>query len=197
MIELLGPAPKSFSLAGKNSRWFFDRTGHLWKIWGLKYWPLKRVLMEKYRFVESEAVALSDFLMKILEWYPEKRQSAQELLEHPWLKMAKNEKVKMTDEEYENMMEEVRANEQKEKLAQALKGGTFSEVELSDEDLNAADIEGLMSDDDSLSLGHGDSDHERENLFAPGYGKGKALNNSFTGPYTNMDHIHTDKGPNP
>ena len=69
--------------------------------------------MEKYRFVESEAVALSDFLMKILEWYPEKRQSAQELLEHPWLKMAKKEKVKMTDEEYENMMEEVRANEQK------------------------------------------------------------------------------------
>jgi hypothetical protein len=53
-----------------------------------------------------------------------------------------------------------------------------------------------MSDDD-LSLGHGDSDVETEDLFAPGYGTGKALNNSFTGPYTNMDHIHRDKGENP
>lgn len=87
MIELLGPAPKNFSLAGKNSRRFFDRTGHLRKIRGLKYWPLKRVLMEKYRFVESEAVALSDFLMKVLDWYPEKRATAQEMLDHPWLTM--------------------------------------------------------------------------------------------------------------
>ena len=154
--------------------------------------------MEKYRFVEKEATALSDFLMKVLVWYPEDRQSAQELLEHPWLTMAKNDKIKMTDEEYQTMMEEVKANEQKEKLAQALKGGTFSEVGLSDEEMNAADVEDVNSDSgESLSLGHGDEDHQVENLFAPGYGKGKALNNSFTGPYTNMDHIHTDKGPNP
>ena len=32
MIELMGPAPKSFSLCGKNSRRFFDKTGHLRKI---------------------------------------------------------------------------------------------------------------------------------------------------------------------
>ena len=124
--------------------------------------------MEKYRFVEKEATALSDFLMKVLVWYPEDRQSAQELLEHPWLTMAKNDKIKMTDEEYQTMMEEVKANEQKEKLAQALKGGTFSEVGLSDEEMNAADVEDVNSDsEESLSLGHGDEDHQVENLFAP------------------------------
>ena len=32
MIELMGPAPKSFSLCSKNSRRFFDKTGHLRKI---------------------------------------------------------------------------------------------------------------------------------------------------------------------
>jgi len=34
-------------------------------------------------------------------------------------------------------------------------------------------------------------------LFVAGYKNGKALNNSFTGPYTNMGHIHVDKGANP
>lgn len=29
-----------------------------------------------------------------------------------------------------------------------------------------------------------------------GYGRGKPLNNSFTGPYNNMDHIHIDRGAN-
>jgi hypothetical protein len=35
------------------------------------------------------------------------------------------------------------------------------------------------------------------NLFeGGGYGKGKPLNNSFSGPYNNMDHIHVDRGAN-
>lgn len=29
-----------------------------------------------------------------------------------------------------------------------------------------------------------------------GYGKGKPLNNSFSGPYNNMEHIHVDRGAN-
>ena len=29
MVELLGPVPKNFALAGKHSRRFFDNTGHL------------------------------------------------------------------------------------------------------------------------------------------------------------------------
>lgn len=39
--------------------------------------------------------------------------------------------------------------------------------------------------------------NEEYDLFeGGGYGKGKPLNNSFTGPYNNMDHIHKDRGAN-
>ena len=141
--------------------------------------------------------------MKCLTWYPEKRATAQELLDDPWLKMAKNYETKMEDEDYEEMMNKVKELEQKKKLAEALKGDkpeekdSFSEYALSDEEVNGADLESVDSDESDRTLGHGDSDAETEDLFAAGYGKGKALNNSFTGPYSNMDHIHTDRGANP
>jgi serine/threonine-protein kinase SRPK3 len=48
MMELLGRMPKNMALAGKNSTRFFDKTGHLRKIRGLNYWPLQKVLVEKY-----------------------------------------------------------------------------------------------------------------------------------------------------
>jgi hypothetical protein len=33
---------------------------------------LKKVLMEKYKFKEEEAESLADFLLPMLEWYPER-----------------------------------------------------------------------------------------------------------------------------
>jgi serine/threonine-protein kinase SRPK3 len=63
MVELLGPMPKNFALSGKNSRRFFDSSGHLRRIRGLNYWPLHRVLTEKYRFRREESEALADFLL--------------------------------------------------------------------------------------------------------------------------------------
>lgn len=76
-MELLGRMPVTMSLSGKNSKKFFDRTGHLRRIRGLNYWPLKKVLMEKYRFKEREALEFADFLKPMLEWDPEKRATAQ------------------------------------------------------------------------------------------------------------------------
>jgi serine/threonine-protein kinase SRPK3 len=55
MMELLGRMPKNMALGGKLSKKFFDKTGHLKKIRGLKFWPLKKVLIEKYKFKEREA----------------------------------------------------------------------------------------------------------------------------------------------
>jgi serine/threonine-protein kinase SRPK3 len=60
--------------------------------------------MEKYRIKEEEAEALSDFLVPMLEWYPEKRATAQQMLKHPWLDMQPNYEYKYTDREYEVMM---------------------------------------------------------------------------------------------
>ena len=76
MMELLGRMPKNMAVSGKNSKKFFDSQGHLRKISGLNFWPLKKVLMEKYKIKENEAKALSDFLLPMLEWYPHKRATA-------------------------------------------------------------------------------------------------------------------------
>ena len=64
--------------------------------------------------------------------------------------------------------------------------------------MNGADVDDFLSScsESDAPLGHGDSEDEIVDHFAPGYKNGKALNNSFTGPYTNMGHIHVDKGPN-
>lgn len=76
MMELLGRMPKNMALSGKNSKKFFNSAGHLKRISGLNYWPLRKVLMEKYRIKEEEAVSLAEFLLPMLEWYPEKRATA-------------------------------------------------------------------------------------------------------------------------
>lgn len=44
------------------------------------------MLLEKYRLKDSEARSLSSFLECMLKWRPKDRQSARELLKHPWLK---------------------------------------------------------------------------------------------------------------
>lgn len=120
MIELLGPMPKNFALSGKNSKRFFDSSGHLRRIRGLNYWPLHRVLTEKYRFRPEESHALSEFLHLMLEWYPDKRATAQEMLEHPWLKMKRNDNFKLSDEEYEKMMIDIKNKEEAEKKKKEL-----------------------------------------------------------------------------
>jgi serine/threonine-protein kinase SRPK3 len=55
MMELLGRMPRKMALGGRLNRRFFDRTGYLRRIRGLSYWPLKKVLCEKYRFKVKEA----------------------------------------------------------------------------------------------------------------------------------------------
>jgi len=87
MMELLGRMSRETALAGTRSRRFFRRNGTLRKIQSLSYWPLKKVLTEKYRFCEKEARALSDFLEPMLRLDPNKRATAQEMLRHPWLQM--------------------------------------------------------------------------------------------------------------
>jgi len=80
MLELLGRMPKNLALSGKNSRKFFDSKGHLRRISGLNFWPLKKVLIEKYHIKEDEATALSDFLLPMLSWNHESRATAEEML---------------------------------------------------------------------------------------------------------------------
>lgn len=85
MMELLGKMPKKISSGGARSKDFFDRYGDLKRIRRLKYWSLDRLLVDKYKFLEQDACDFADFLRPILDFSPEKRPTAQQCLQHPWL----------------------------------------------------------------------------------------------------------------
>ncbi|XP_060788415.1 SRSF protein kinase 3 isoform X2 [Neoarius graeffei] len=85
IIELLGAIPSHFALSGRYSREYFNRRGELRHISNLKPWGLFEVLLEKYEWPLEQAAQFSDFLLTMLEFIPEKRATAAECLQHPWL----------------------------------------------------------------------------------------------------------------
>ncbi|KAI7756622.1 hypothetical protein M8C21_021373, partial [Ambrosia artemisiifolia] len=85
MMELLGMMPRKIALGGRYSRELFNRHGDLRHIRRLRFWPLQKVLKEKYEFSEQDANDLADFLVPILDFVPEKRPTAAQCLSHPWL----------------------------------------------------------------------------------------------------------------
>lgn len=73
------------ALGGRYSRELFNRHGDLRHIRRLRFWPLKKVLIEKYEFSEQDAKDMADFLVPILDFVPEKRPTAAQCLLHPWI----------------------------------------------------------------------------------------------------------------
>ena len=66
MIEMLGPMPRNFAMSGKQFDHYFERTDkgiQLRRIKGLRCFPLKRLLTDKYRLKAKEAEMLADFLL--------------------------------------------------------------------------------------------------------------------------------------
>ena len=135
IIELVGKMPKKFALSGLNSKKYFSKEGKLLRIHNLDYWPLKSVLMNKYKIKEKEARELSNFLLPMLEYYPEKRATAKQMLEHPWLKMPPNFDYIMNEWEYERL-NFFYNKQKKDKKAQ-----NSTDVIDSEDELNLADDE--------------------------------------------------------
>ncbi|GLT51287.1 hypothetical protein SLA2020_247070 [Shorea laevis] len=86
MMELLGMMPRKIALGGRYSRDFFNRHGDLRHIRRLRFWPLNKVLREKYDFSEQDANDMADLLIPILDFVPEKRPTAAQCLSHPWFR---------------------------------------------------------------------------------------------------------------
>ena len=85
ITELLGHWPVDFAIGGKRSNEFFTPKGKLRKISKLEFWPLKNVLMEKYKVPESAASEAASFLAPMLLVRPKERARAEEMLGHAWL----------------------------------------------------------------------------------------------------------------
>jgi len=115
-IELLGKIPKNFALSGTESKRFFTKEGKLSRINTLHKRLLKDVLVKKYHMKKKEAQNLNDFLLPMLEFSPDKRASAKQMLTHPWLNLQERENYIMTEWEIEklNLIEET----QKEKMSE-------------------------------------------------------------------------------
>ena len=153
MMELLGPMPRSMALGGTKSRKIFDRTGQLRRIRGLNYWPLHKVLEEKYKFKPKEAYAFANFLLPMLEWDPEKRASAKTMLDHEWLKMPSNYDTRYTEQELQLKQQKQLEERQKKQEAQE-KGLDFDddEVRIETSKLIASDTEQNQADDELSTL---------------------------------------------
>ena len=151
-IELLDRIPKNFALSGTESKRFFTKEGKLGRINSLHKCLLKDVLIKKYHFKKNEAIALNEFLLPMLEYCPEKRASAKQMLNHPWLKMESKLNYIMSDWEIEkmNMIEET----QKEKLNDENLNSEFSNnyIYSSEEELAQADEEDNDKYDESDEL---------------------------------------------
>ena len=93
--------------------------------------------MEKYHYKEEEAQALNDFIMPMLEYYPERRVTAQSMLNHPWLSMPANFDYIMSDREYERMIM-IKKNK-KEKIG--VEEVSTADIIESDNEVNQADDE--------------------------------------------------------
>ncbi len=187
IMELLGKMPKKFALSGRYSKViiliinqkYFNKSGNLRRIKGLQYWPLKSVLQEKYRIKEHEALALTDFLMPMLEYYPERRATAQEMLSSPWLNMPPDFDYKMSDREYERMIM-IKKNVKKEKGISD--EAVSNDIIESDSEINMADDE---DNEEYISDDYVDSDDSCEN---PDLINIQNFNNSFAayGQHVNL-----------
>ena len=150
IIELVGKMPKNFALSGSNSMKYFNKNGKLKRIKKLVYYPLIKVLTEKYHFKEKEAKALNDFIMPMLEYYPNKRITARELLRHPWLNMPADFEYKLSDIEIE-----------KEKMIKDHRKDDKIEEE---EDEDISKLRDVNSSDDSI-YGGDIEDNDKDDIF--------------------------------
>jgi serine/threonine-protein kinase SRPK3 len=179
-IQTLGKMPKNFAKRGEYYNKFFTKEGKMRRIKEIKYIPIKDILVKKYHFKENEAQALTDFLMPMLEFYPERRASARELLRHPWLTMPANYDYLMSETEIFKMnMKENLLGINKENIVEdpKMELNKDRDVYSSDSELNEADCEDNNikpkvpsdEDDDDIQLGDGNPDK----INIPNY------NNSF------------------
>lgn len=82
MVAVMGLPPLDLLQRSETSWEYFDTTGN-WK-GAIEIANISLEDSEEQLSGENKALFL-DFMRKMLQWVPEKRQTARELLEHTWL----------------------------------------------------------------------------------------------------------------
>jgi hypothetical protein len=73
----------------------------------------------------------------MLQYYPERRATAQDMLNHPWLNMEPNLEFKLTDRDYEKMI-----------MVKKGKGEKKDRENVGEKDVQDSDVENNMADDE-------------------------------------------------
>lgn len=84
-MSTLGKLPKKLALEGKYSRDLFNKSGKLLHAKVPEDYTIEQILMSEYKFKESDAKEIREFLMPMLEYDIDKRISAKDALKSPWL----------------------------------------------------------------------------------------------------------------
>ena len=188
-IEILGYIPKQIIMKMKNPKIYFDMLEKFNKFKTIKKTSIKNILIEKYNFKSNEAQALHDFLTKMLEYFPDKRPSARNLLSHQWLNMPQNfdyfdnkeniNKINLSDK----IGERIKENYYKDLINNYQNENNCDEYAADDEDNSKGEIysnDEFPSDEDS-------GDDNPDKIIIPNY------NNSFAEYGQFIDLTKSDK----
>ena len=74
--ELMGFPESKYILSGKRSRKYYSTKGKLKRVKKIKVFDLSKTLIDKYHIKEEEAEPLSDFMLRVLRWNVDERESA-------------------------------------------------------------------------------------------------------------------------
>ncbi|KAJ0420558.1 protein kinase [Aspergillus carlsbadensis] len=94
IIEVVGQFPLDFIAKGKHAAHFFDKQGNLLRIPNLKPTCLERLIdgetkpfLKPTDMTKAEVPVFVDFIKGMLEIDPASRKSADELLQHEWIRL--------------------------------------------------------------------------------------------------------------
>ena len=197
-IEILGYIPKKLIMKMKQPKIYFDMLEKFNQFKTIKKTNIKNLLIEKYNFKINEAQALHDFLSKMFEYFPEKRPSAKNLLAHPWLNMPSNFDYFNTDENVNNINNNIINENKNEKidenylnnLIKEQNENEFNQEYIADDEDNSQDENNNENNNINESGENDDEDSGDENpdkIIIPNY------NNSFAEYGQFIDLTSSDK----